>query len=106
MAKIQLHASVSSLTFASSGIQTSTTGNNGKQEVTVTDTESAAMRMWHTRPSLVKTAVNGDMTIQLPKGVLTSITIAGQVYTPDGNSQIVVPAAAGTAFLESVKYSS
>jgi hypothetical protein len=106
MAKVQLHSSVSALTFASSGAQTPSNGNNGKNEVTVSDVESAQMRMWHTRPSLVKTAANGDMTIQLPKGLLTSITIASQAYTPDGNSQIVVPAAAGTAFLESVKYSS
>lgn len=106
MAKVQLHSSVSALTFASSGAKSPSAGNNGKQEVTVTDTESAAMTNWTSRPFLVKTASNGDITIQLPKGLLTSITIAGQAYTPDGNSQIVVPAVAGTAFLEGVKYSS
>lgn len=106
MAKVQLHSSVSTLTFVTAGVQATSSGSNAKQEVTVSDIESAQLRMWHTRPSLVKTASNGDTTIQLPKGLLTSITISGVAYTPDGNSQIVVPAAVATAFLESIKYSS
>lgn len=106
MGKVLLHSFVSALTFASSGIKAPGASNNGKLETVVSDAESAAFRSWTSRPSVVRSLANGDVVIQLPKGLLTSITISGTAYTPDGNSQITVPAVPATAFLESVKYSS
>lgn len=106
MGKVLLHSSVSAMTFASSGAKTPGASNNGKLETVVSDAESAAFHSWTSRPKVVRSLPNGDVVIQLPVGLLTSITISGTAYTPDAAHQITVPAAAATAFLESIKYSS
>lgn len=53
------------------------------------------------KPYLVVAALNGQTTISLPPNV-TSITINGNVYAPDGSQQNVVtgPDADMTLFLE------
>lgn len=52
---------------------------------------------------ITSTLANGNVVMQCPIG-MTSITIAGIAYVPDGTRQITVPAAAATAFLEQFKY--
>lgn len=54
------------------------------------------------QPAFVIAAANGNVTIKLRPSI-TSITIGGVAYVPDGSNNIVVPAAAASAFLRSIR---
>lgn len=57
-----------------------------------------------TKPYLVTTDLTtGAVTIKFPS-IVSSITIGGVAYVPDGSGHIVVPAAAATDFLNQNKY--
>lgn len=51
---------------------------------------------------VVSIAANGDVTMRMPASV-TSITIGGVAYVPDGSQLITVPAAPASLFMRSLK---
>lgn len=67
------------------------------------DALSTVLNHWHSRPKLRRSLTNGDVVIVMPS-IVTSITIGGTVYSPNGSGEITVPAAVATAFLEDIKY--
>lgn len=98
MSAIKLPSNVSSITVSGT-----THTPSGGTITPLTDALATALNHWDSRPKLRKTAANGDTTIVL-HSVISSITIAGTVYTPNASGEIVVPAAAATAFLHETKY--
>lgn len=98
MPAVKVPSNVSSITV--SGTVHTPSGNS---ITPVTDTLATALNHWDSRPKLRKTAANGDITIVL-HGVISSITVGGVVYTPNAASEITVPAAVATAFLQDSKY--
>lgn len=99
MPDVKLPSNVSSITVSGS----THTPDTKSRVQPVNDTLATAMNHWDSRPKLRKSAANGDLTIVL-HSVITSITIAGTVYTPNAAGEIVVPAIPGTAFLNECKY--
>jgi hypothetical protein len=98
MPSVKLPANVGSITVAGSAL----TPTNGRV-APASDINSTILTHHTTRPSLVRTAANGDTVLKFPS-IVTSVTIGGNVYTPNGSNEITVPAAAATAYLEELKY--
>lgn len=99
MPSIKQPSNVSSITVAGTALVPS-----GGRVTPASDTNTTLLSHHTTKPSLVRTATNGDITIKFPL-IVTSITIGGSVYTPNGSGEITVPAVAGTSYLEELKYS-
>lgn len=76
----------------------------GGRVIPASDALSTILSHHTTRPRFKQSAPNGDITINFPS-IVTSITMGGIVYNPNGSGDITVPAAVGTAYLEELKYS-
>lgn len=100
MSAIKLPSNVTSITVSGT-VHTPSGANNSITPAT--DVLATVLNHWDSRPKLRKTAANGDITLVLPS-VISSITIAGTVYSPNAAGEITVPAAAATSFLQSSKY--
>jgi hypothetical protein len=98
MASVKLPSNVTSITVGGSAL---TPVSN---KVAPANDAHATILVHHTtRPKFKQAAANGDITITFPS-IVTSVTIGGTVYTPNGSGDITVPAAVGTAYLNELKY--
>lgn len=98
MPSVKQPSNVGSITVSGSALVPS----SGK--VTPASDANATILGHHTtRPSLVRTATNGDITLKFPS-IVTSVTLGGTVYTPNGSGEVTVPAAVGTAYLHELKH--
>lgn len=98
MTAVKVPANVSSLTVSGT-VHTPSAGSI----TPANDTLSTVLSQWTTRPKIRNSLANGDVVITLPS-VISSITIAGTVYTPNAAGDITVPAAPATAFMHETKY--
>lgn len=98
MPSVKVPSNVSSITVAGSVLTPS-----GSKVVPASDTNATTLLHPTTRPKFKSAAANGDITINFPS-IVTSVTIGGTVYTPNGSGDITVPAAVGTAYLQELKH--
>jgi hypothetical protein len=98
MASVKVPSKVSSITVAGS-----TLTPVANRVTPASDTNATTLLHPTTRPKFKSSAANGDITINFPS-IVTSITIDGVVYTPNGSGDITVPAAVGTAYLQELKH--
>lgn len=98
MPSVKQPSNVSSITIAGSAL----TPTGGKV-APASELNATILGHHTTRPSLVRTAANGDITLKFPS-IVTSVTIGGQAYTPNGSGEVTVPAAVGTTYLHELKH--
>jgi len=98
MPSVKQPSNVGSITVAGTALTPA-----GGKVTPASDAHSTILAHHTTRPRFKQAAANGDITISLPS-IVTSITLGGTVYTPNGSGDITVPAAVGTAYLNELKY--